>query len=162
MKSIILTLLLVILPLVLAAGERNNVVYGGVMYDDGMYGGAFGTGQQLSGNLWLLEAANVGYDKSLGADLVYFVKPASLIGVIPEALSIGLVAGPGADWVNSDNTETIAYLLGTTGGIVNYTILTNDLHSMGFWGYGKYFYELKNSDSYTSRWRFAAGIAMMF
>lgn len=160
MRLLITLTICLLLAVPVLAGTRNNVVYGGLTFEDNKLSGGFGTGQKLTGNLWLLESTIMGQDKSAGADIVYFVS--DLVGLIPASIEIGLLAGPSADWLNNYDQPTIAYLTATTGGIVSYTVFTNEINAVGLWGYGKYFFDYTDDNLYTGRWRLAAGLSMMF
>ena len=135
--------------------DYSNTAYLGGMYESSLHG-FMGTGQKITGGLWMFESALFGKDQSLGIDAVYFVKPSVLIPQIPEKLILGLVAGPNSDWVNTigDGQPAVMYLTGSSGLVVSYEIANN----FGVWGHGKYVFELQETESYSNKWRFAIGV----
>ncbi|MCK9369463.1 hypothetical protein M0R04_05955 [Candidatus Dojkabacteria bacterium] len=167
LSIIVIFALLVIFVSPLMAQDTNNknsAGYCGMLFNDSKLSGVFGVGQRVKGNLWSMELFSSGANKSLGVDIIYFVKPNNLIGIIPSALSIGAIAGPNNDWVASETEgmPSISYFAGATGVVCVYDVIINNVHTFDIWGNAKYTFEFNNSDSYESNWRIAAGLSMLF
>ena len=134
------------------ADPVDNLIFGGVRYDDGLHLSA-GYGKQLSGQLWTLQYTNLGFDYgSWNSEIVYFFRPS-------DNLYIGPLAGADADWINAaEDTPIVTYVVGATGVIAAYDL--NDV--VGFWGYFKYKFSVEADNAYMDGTSFGAGLHLWF
>lgn len=130
--------------------DMKSVVFLGGAYDspDRAFIGSVGGGTKLTGGLWTLGHAKFGDNGALEGEVAYFVSPY-------KGLSIGLIAGPGADWIAQQAGMTpISYLTGAGGALLGY-----NWTKLGIYAGGKYKVTYKDNTAYPAGWRVGVWLA---
>lgn len=160
--SLVLTFLLVF-SLTSFAQEKSNIGFGGGRYDsDEGFIVNVGYGRQISGPLWTLGYFDLGLDRDIGAEVgvftsLKFIQDTKLF----RNLGIGLLAGPGVDWIGDGNGEEVdftSYFRGAGGGIFYYNIT----QIFGISVFGKYKFSFDNQNQYVSGWIAGANAFLRF
>ena len=137
-----------------AQEKPNNIIFGGVLYDDAsVWACKLGVGAPLGAGLWSFTHASVGEVGSLEEEIAY------LLGTKENGFYAGPIAGPGADWTNSGGLteDPIVYITGAGGLIVGYDLGIRT----GLWAFGKWKFAFDNLDGaqtlFRDGWRIGAG-----
>ncbi len=151
-------LTLLVVPLFLLAAPSyafDNSAFGGVYYSatDGttegpLYGG--GVGHRISGSLWSYAYAKVGQYGTIAVELAWY--PLNFQYGDSTWGSIGLIAGPNADWLNYGGDDPIVYM-NTAAGVIGSFDVTP---TVGFFGFGKYKFMLADTQ-YQDGWMAGIG-----
>jgi hypothetical protein len=133
-----------------AQADAKSVIFLGGAYDspDKGFIGSVGGGTQVTGGLWTLGHGKFGDNAALEWEAAYFVP-------LYDGLTAGLIAGPGADWVQEDVGITpVSYLTGAAGGLLGY-----HGEKIGIYAGGKYKFTYKDNTAYPIGWRVGLWLA---
>ena len=68
--------------------------------------------------------------------------------------SIGLIAGPNADWINYAGGDPIVYMNTAAGAIGTFDVAP----TVGLFGFGKYKFKMVDNTQYQNGWMAGAGV----
>ena len=167
-------LMIVFCSLVLVAGvmaqdqpeENKNLVFAGYMYDDGPLF-VSGAGYDLGKGVWTFIRGVTGDDQTVAVDVAYLIWLSDLypLGGFADKIFIGPIAGPEADWVNteSDEVPTLSYLNGAAGVIVGIDPFESGIfQSASIWGAYKNKFTFEENSYEKTGWMMVAGVGWKF
>lgn len=146
--TILLTLLLVPYTLTFGQAIDETVVYGGLKFDQNVYGSATGVGFRAGKGIWAFLSAGPSNDGAeIATEGVYLLDRGNF--------SFGPVLGGGVDWQDyvADDLDPIAYWIGAVGWLAAYRFADD----FGVWGVIKRRQALEEN-SYEPNTQFALGL----
>ncbi len=151
----ILTLILSVGLIAEAQTSYNNIGFLGGRYEsDQKVIVNVGYGINISGSIWGFSYLDIGLDKDLGAEVGVFttLKFIDSESLIFSNIGIGLLAGPGFDWIanyNEDgNINFTDYIRGAGGAILYYDITSR----FGLSSFAKYKFSFEGDNQYVDGW----------
>jgi len=112
----------------------QNLVFGGVRFNDGQISASFGYGKSV-GRVIVVQSVDAGETGNWSSNVMATFP-------VWKSLSVGVLGGPEVDWGTraEDDDSPIAYLVGAVGGLVSY-----DLGPVGVSIVGKYRDDMKTT-----------------
>jgi hypothetical protein len=136
----------------LPENDSQNLIFGGVRFNDGELSVTYGFGTPLGGPVILIESVDAGKTGNWAN---------TFMAAFPvwKSLSIGVLGGPEVDWGTraEDDDSPLAYLVGAVGGMVSY-----EFGPLGICAVGKYRDDLKSSTAYEDGSEFGLALYTWF
>jgi len=143
---IILTVLLLACPIF--AQNDANIAGAGLRYDESLLM-SIGYGTKITGGLWEFNYLDIGHYDALSVQLGYFMGFGDF--------TLGLLAGPGADWYDTpgDGSAALNYISGASGVAAHYWFADH----WGIGAYGQYKFALAEGTLYPDGYTWGVGVS---